>query len=212
MLPALGELRIHECDVAQLDAYFTDLQRRGYAANTRRTPRSIVSGTMQQAVLHKAAPGNPVRELERIEESKGKRKAQPRGLTIEECRRLLAWMDGTSDDPKVARKQQVARDADLPDLIRFALGTGLRIGEACGVRICDLDLDGVPVVSGDDIRLVPIVAVRGKVYGIKGLPPHPRWISVHRSRRVTLGDRLGEVLDAAGRRHRAASSDQRTDG
>jgi integrase len=28
------------------------------------------------------------------------------------------------------------------------LGTGLRIGEVCGVRICDLDLDGVPVMSG----------------------------------------------------------------
>ncbi len=168
VLPALGELRIHECDVAQLDAYFTDLQRRGYAANTRRTLRAIVAGTMQQAVLHRAAPNNPVRELERIEEPKGKRKAQPRGLTIEERRRLLCWLDDTSDDPKVARKQKIAREADLPELIPFALGTGLRIGEVCGVRICDLDLDGVPVVSGDGIKLVPIVAVRGKVYGIKG--------------------------------------------
>ncbi|MGH3809444.1 MAG: hypothetical protein ACRDRU_23020, partial [Pseudonocardiaceae bacterium] len=26
VLPALGQLRIHECDVAQFDAYFTDLQ------------------------------------------------------------------------------------------------------------------------------------------------------------------------------------------
>ncbi len=56
----------------------------------------------------------------------------------------------------MARKQQVSRDADLPDLIRFALGTGLRIGEVRRVRICDLDLDDVPMVSGDDIRLVPI--------------------------------------------------------
>ncbi|MGH3924199.1 MAG: tyrosine-type recombinase/integrase [Pseudonocardiaceae bacterium] len=168
VLPALGELRIHECDVARLDAYFTDLQRRGYAANTRRTLRAIVSGTMQQAVLSRSAPANPVRELERIEEPKGKRKAQSRGLTIEERRRLLGWLCGTSDDPKVARSQKVARSADLPDLIRFALGTGLRIGEVCGVRICDLDLDGVPVVSGDDIRLVPIVAVRGKVCYVKG--------------------------------------------
>jgi integrase len=168
VLPALGQLRIHECDVARLDAYFTDLQRRGYAANTRRTLRAIVSGTMQQAVLHRAAPGNPVRELERIEEPKDKRKAQPRGLTLEERRRLLGWLDGASDDVNVARKQKVARDADLPDLVRFVLGTGLRIGEVCGVRICDLDLDGVPVVSGDGIRLVPIVAVRGKVCYVRG--------------------------------------------
>lgn len=104
-LPALGELRIHECDVAQLDAYFTDLQRRGYAANTRRTLRAIVAGTMQQAVLHRAVPSNPVRELERIEEPKGKRKAQPRGLIIEERRRLLTWLDGTSDGPQGSAKQ-----------------------------------------------------------------------------------------------------------
>ena len=103
-----------------------------------------------------------------IEEPKTKRRAQPRGLTIEERRRLLGWLDGTSDDPKIARKQKVARDADLPDLVRFVLGTGLRIGEVCGVRICDLDLDGVPIVSGEDIRLVPIVAVRGKVCYVKG--------------------------------------------
>jgi integrase len=168
VLPAIGQLRIYECDVAQLDAYFTDLQRRRYAPNTRRTLRAIVSGAMQQAVLHRAAPGNPVRELERIEEPKGKRKAQPRGLTMEERRRLLGWLDSTSDDPKVVRRQKVAQDADLPDLVRFVLGTGLRIGEVRGVRICDLDLDGVPVVSGDDIRLVPIVAVRGKVCYVKG--------------------------------------------
>ncbi|MGH3692740.1 MAG: hypothetical protein ACRDRX_01835 [Pseudonocardiaceae bacterium] len=46
------------------------------------------------------------------------------------------------------------------------LGTGVRIGEVCGARICDLD--GVPVVAGEDIRLVPIVAVRGKVCYVKG--------------------------------------------
>lgn len=123
---------------------------------------------MQQAVLHRAAPGNPVRELERIEEPKGKRKAQPRGLTIEERRRLLGWLDGTSEDVKTAWKQKVAQAADLPDLIRFVLGTGLRIGEVCRVRICGLDLNGVPVVSHAALRLVPIVAVRGKVCYVRG--------------------------------------------
>lgn len=44
-----------------------------YAANTRRIHRSIVAGVLQQAVLHKAIPSNPVRELERIESPKGQR-------------------------------------------------------------------------------------------------------------------------------------------
>ncbi len=36
VLPALGKLRIHECDVAQLDAYFTDLQRRATSCSATR--------------------------------------------------------------------------------------------------------------------------------------------------------------------------------
>ena len=152
VLPQLGELRLHECDVAQIDAFFTRLERArrpvehpdgtttekpAYAANTRRQIRAIVSGVLQQAVLHKAIPTNPVRELERIESPKGHRTAPPRGLTPEERRRLLAFVD----------TDKAAIRADLPDLIRFALGSGLRIGEICAVRWMDLDLDGIPVVS-----------------------------------------------------------------
>jgi integrase len=53
-------------------------------------------------------------------------------------------------------------------MIRFALGSGLRIGEICAVRWMDLDLDGIPVVSEHDMRLVPVVAVRQNVYPVKG--------------------------------------------
>ncbi len=173
VLPQLGELRLYECDVAQLDAFFTRLERARrpvelgdgtaselptYAANTRRQIRAIVSGILQQAVLHKAIPTNPVRELERIESPKGHRTAPPRGLTPEERRRLLAYVD----------TDKAAIRADLPDLIRFALGSGLRIGEICAVRWMDLDLDGMPVVSEHDMRLVPVVAVRQNVYPVKG--------------------------------------------
>ena len=109
----------------------------------------------------RAPPGlaaNPVRDLERIESPKGHRTAPPRGLTPEERRRLLAYVD----------TDKAAIRADLPDLIRFALGSGLRIGEICAVRWMDLDLDGIPVVSETDMRLVPVVAVRQNVYPVKG--------------------------------------------
>ena len=173
VLPQLGELRLYECDVAQLDAFFTRLERAQrpvehpdgsvgerpmYAANTRRQIRAIVSGVLQQAVLHKAIATSPVRELERIESPKGHRTAPPRGLTPEERRRLLAFVD----------TDKAAIRADLPDLLRFALGSGLRIGEICAVRWMDLDLDGIPVVSEHDMRLVPVVVVRQNVYPVKG--------------------------------------------
>lgn len=137
VLPQLGELRLYECDIAQIDAFFTRLENARctvehedgsttekirYAAHTRRTIRAIVTGVMQQAVLHQAVASNPVRELERIESPKGHRKAPPRGLTAEERRRLLASVDA----------DKVAVGADLPDMIRFAIGSGLRVGELCG--------------------------------------------------------------------------------
>lgn len=55
---------------------------------------------------------------------------------------------------------EVAINADLPALIRFALGSGLRIGELCALRWMDVNLDDIAVVSADDMRLVPVVAVR----------------------------------------------------
>ena len=142
--------------VEQPDGTTTEKPR--YAANTRRQIRAIVSGVLQQAVLHQAIATNPVRELERIESPKGHSTAPPRGLTPEERRRLLAFVD----------TDKAAIRADLPDLIRFALGSGLRIGEICAVRWMDLDLDGIPVVSETDMRLVPVVAVRQNVYPVKG--------------------------------------------
>ncbi len=185
VLPQLAEVRLQECDVARVDAFFTRLEqarRRAvsedgtitenirYAANTRRTIRAIVAGVMQQAVLHQAVASNPVRELERIESPKGHRKAPPRGLTPEERRRLLAFVDA----------DKVAVGADLPDLIRFAIGSGLRIGELCAVRWIDLNLDGIPVVTENDMRLVPVVAVRQNVYPVKG-----KGLAVHGGKTAT---------------------------
>jgi Phage integrase, N-terminal SAM-like domain len=73
VLPQLGELRLVECDVAHLDAFFSRLERARkvveqpdgttvekpqLAANTRRMVRAIVGGVMQQAVLHQAGAAN----------------------------------------------------------------------------------------------------------------------------------------------------------
>lgn len=114
--------------------------------------------------VDQAVASNPVRELERIESPKGHRKAPPRGLTVEERRQLLAYVD--SDKLSVG--------ADLPDLIRFAIGSGLRVGELRAVRWMDLNLDGIPVVTEQDMRLVPIAAVTGNLVYIKrkGLVRH----------------------------------------
>jgi integrase len=123
-----------------------------------------VSLILRVAVQHEAIHDNPVRHLDPIEA--GSR--QPRALTTAERRRFLGWMQGTSDNKDEARAQAAARRRDLPDFVTFMLGTGVRIGEALGVRWCDVDLEGVPVVDGDALRAVPIVAITGNVVRHRG--------------------------------------------
>jgi len=73
-------------------------------------------------------PGAPAgwRDLSRIHTRQ--RKAT-RSLTLAECRAWLAQLDADGD----------ARDKDLPDLCRFMIGTGVRVGEALAVAWPEVD-------------------------------------------------------------------------
>jgi integrase len=154
VLPALGQLQLSECTPGYMDAFFARLAEQNYAAETRRGVRTVVSGILRQAVLHEALPANPVRELGRI---RGKA-TKPRALTADERRDWLAFL---ASDANAVRR-------DLHDLSVFMLGTGVRIGEALAVRECDVDLEGVPVDDGDQLRLVPIVTITGNIVWVKG--------------------------------------------
>lgn len=154
VLPALGQLQLAECTPGRVDAFFTRLAEQGRAAETRRGARTVVSGVLQQAVLHEALAANPVREVSRI---RGKPR-KPRALTTEERRN---WLRFLATDPAAVRR-------DLHDLSVFMLGTGVRIGEALAVREGDIDLDGVPVDEDGQLRLVPIAAITGNIVYVKG--------------------------------------------
>ncbi|MBP2474022.1 integrase [Crossiella equi] len=125
-LPGLGELRIREVTVGRVDAFLRACERkpspRGglLSANTVRSIRSTVSGPMSLAARYGATAANPVRDAGRIE---GVRK-KVRALTHEERQELLAKLDA----------DQEAKGHDIPDLVRFMLGTGCRIGEAIAVQ------------------------------------------------------------------------------
>lgn len=163
----MGQWRLQECTVPRLDTFFTNLAA-SQGAQSRKTVRTVVSLVLRLAVQHEAIRDNPVRHLDPIE--RGSRR--PRALTLEERKRFLAWMQGMSDDKVEARAQAAARRRDLPDLVTFMLGTGVRIGEALAVRWCDVDLEGVPVVDGDELCAVPIVAITGNVVRHRGKGLH----------------------------------------
>ena len=127
VLPAVGELRIGEASTPRIDRIISEIKNRA-GAPTARTSRSIISGVMGLAVRYGALTVNPVREVDRIEHNT---KKLPRALTAEEVQLLR----------KHLRTDERAVRADLPDLVTFMLGTGVRIGEALAVLWSQADLD-----------------------------------------------------------------------
>lgn len=139
VIPALGELQLHECTTGLLDRWFAGLESR-LKPNTVRGYRTVVTGVMGYAVRMGAIVVNPVREVLPIEGG-GK---ESRGLTRDEREDLLAKVDA---DVR-------AVGDDLPDLLRYLLGTGVRISEALALRWFRVDLTEGVVVHGDNLSRV----------------------------------------------------------
>ena len=131
VLPAIGDLRLSELSVARLD-HFLHEKHRSASYAIAKVCRSVTSGVCGFAVRRDAMRFNPVRDVAPLEEG-GRKPA--RAMTLEEVRRWLTVLDAS----------EYARRKDLPDLVRFLLGTGCRLGEALGVRWEDVDLVGQSV-------------------------------------------------------------------
>jgi len=80
----------------------------------------VLSGVCGWLVRRGAMAVNPVRELTPLELDRDR---TARALSSAEVRRWLALFDGDG----------FGRRHDLPELARFMLATGLRLGEALGV-------------------------------------------------------------------------------
>jgi integrase len=130
VLPRFGELRISEIRVSMLDAYFRDL-RGVLSAHTRRQVRTQIKQILDIPVRQDLIDHNPVGSMSRIHAD---HRSRPRALSPDELLEFLELIDAD------ARRHP----GDLPDLIRFMLGTGTRVGEACGLRWCDLVLGPTP--------------------------------------------------------------------
>ena len=63
ILPAIGQWRLRECTVPQLDGFFAGLAAT-QSAQSRKTIRTVVSLILRVAVQHEVIPDNPVRHLD----------------------------------------------------------------------------------------------------------------------------------------------------
>ncbi|WP_371927482.1 tyrosine recombinase XerC [Lentzea sp. HUAS12] len=177
VLPGLGELRIREMTVARIDAFLGALWR-SVGVDSAKTARSVISGALRIAVRDRALDTNPVRDTDPLESG---RKKSPRALTREE--RLL-WLEMLESDPAAVRK-------DLPDLSRFMMATGVRIGEALAVYWEDVDFEaGTVDVNYTVIRAGGLGLIRKSTKTEAGerTLPLPRWAldMLRRRRAATL--------------------------
>jgi integrase len=183
--PALAELRVGEATTQRIDTAITKIKDRA-GAPTAKTCRAVLSGMMKLAVRYGAISVNPVREIETIE---AEAKNPPRALTSEEVallRRHLATDEG-------------AVQADLPDLVTFMLGTGVRIGESLAVLWSEVDLEaGTVEITHTVARLrgQGLIRKRTKSKAGERLLHLPNWgLSVLRTRRAA-GIRLDDPIFA----------------
>lgn len=173
--PALGELRLREMTVPRVDAALRAIRDRA-GHGTAKTARSVLSGALGLAVRLGAMPANPIREVSTLA---GEPKTV-RALTRDE-------EDRVRDAPRSSPR---AIDLDLPDLIDWMLGTGMRIGEACAIR--ERALDG-RLLLDLDAGTVEINATVVRVQGV-GLVVQERTKSDAGWRVLALPDDLVEML------------------
>jgi integrase len=122
----MGELRVREIDVSTVDQFLKAMQtRHGPAA--AKTAKSVTSLLLALAVRHKALSANPVRDSTKIPSGK---RSRPWALTVDEQVELV----------KKFEVDEVAQDQDVVDLVEFMFSTGVRIGEALGVRRAVVDV------------------------------------------------------------------------
>ena len=143
VLPALGELRLREVTVPAVDRALRAV-RVNHGAGAAKSARSVLSGMLTFAVRHGALATNPVRETS-TKRTQKRTSAGPRALTVPEAEHLLASLTADAE----------ARRLDLPDLVEFMLGTGVRIGEACAVRRPAVDLDDAALTIAATVVRVP---------------------------------------------------------
>jgi hypothetical protein len=139
VIPGTGELRVREATVMRLDRFLGALQRT-VGTSTAKTARTALSGMLGLAARYDAIDSNPTRDTRRIPKSKKK----PRALDAEERTKWLARVEAN----------EKARRWDLPDLSRFMVAAGVRVGEALATFWEDVDfVEGAIDITHTAVRV-----------------------------------------------------------
>jgi integrase len=162
--------------VEHLDALTSDLLDAFLASRPRTRPRSfnhllgVTAGFLDWAVNQELLDTTPLRARRRRVTAE----RIPFIFDASQARRLLDAAGGLGDNPRAP-----ARGATYRGIFALCYGLGLRAGEACGLRVGDVDVDR------------QLLVVRGGKFGKTRLVPH--------------GPRVGDLLAGQLERRRSGA-------
>ncbi|MBM3662805.1 MAG: site-specific tyrosine recombinase XerD [Actinobacteria bacterium] len=145
---------IERIDPVVVDAFAVELREAGLAASTQARVLSTVRGLYRFLLVEEIIDIDPTVDLE----PPRRPAALPRALPVTDVLSLLGCVGSPAPDGLGERDVALRlRDAALLELL---YGTGVRVSEACGVDLSDLDVDaGVVRVLGKRRRerIVPVI-------------------------------------------------------
>jgi integrase len=173
VVPSVGLLQLRELTVGVCDRFLTSVKTTA-GPSAAKHAQTVLNGLMGLAARHDAIKSNPVRDVSKITIVK----KDARALSLDDVRKIRA---GLAADPEAVSR-------DLPALVDFMLGTGLRIGEAIAITEPALDLKAATV----EVRAT---VVRAKGVGLI-LQPKPKPKTHSGWRQLHLPAWLVEIMKA----------------
>ncbi|GAA4705873.1 site-specific integrase [Kocuria gwangalliensis] len=141
IIPRLGDLTVAEAKPDRLQKFLNTVHKEsGHGA--AKNCRSTLSGMMALAVSNGAAPTNPVRDVERITQPKGKKGSS--AIEPQDLPDLMAKLMATP--PLI--------EQDTVELLDYMVASGWRIGETCALDLAPVDLrTGTVEVEATNVRV-----------------------------------------------------------
>lgn len=193
VIPALGELQARELTVTSCDKLIKKVHDATSYDNAK-SVRAVLGGVCGYAVRHGAMTANPVRSVGRL--ARGEQKVVI-ALTLDQRRDLVAKLERLGTERQVdSRGRQLGRRAqvwaDLPDVVRAMLATGVRLGELLALSGEDVEVSNRTVSVGHHlvrVRGVGLVRVANRKGGVAGLLLKvPAWsVPMFRRRKLASG-------------------------
>lgn len=136
IVPAVGRVQLQKLRTDQIQGMLNRMNDKGYSKSTLTKAKNVIHGALKQAVKNQLVPRNVSEGVvikRRDDDEEGERKP-------------------------LTREEQTAYTENLPDTttgraLAFILGSGLRVGELCGLRWQDVDKDSFRIVQ--TVRRVP---------------------------------------------------------